>query len=597
MGTLELLLVLAPGLPVGLALLWPVPRLRRGLVAVAPWAALPALILALHPGVEGAAVHIPALFTGLHLGVDGIGRAFLLVTALLWVAAGTFARAYHARDPLRGAFFGFFVLTMAGNLGVVLAGDMLSFYLSFALMTFAAYGLVVHRRDEEARRAGRIYVVLAILGELCILMALFSLGWAFRGMPVFGEDMGTAWSALHEVGWAGGVAALVVAGFGVKAGLAPLHLWLPLAHPVAPTAASALLSGAMIKAGLLAWIRFLPGEPALPELGLVLAALGVASAFYGVVVGLAQDDPKTVLAYSSVSQMGYMAVGVGLLMQAPGWAPMGLLAVALYAVHHGVAKGALFLAVGVGDRAPGGPSRWPLLVTVVAALPALALAGAPLTSGARAKGALKGALRELEPGWYQTLDLVLLLAAVATTLLMVRFLATLRRRMAEGEEGHRNGAVTAPWGPAIPWLALVGIGALGGLWLPLAHRVPEGFDLPGLGSGLWGAAWPVLVGGGVGWAIWRRSALLGPLAGVRLPAGDLVVLCEWLFRQVRRLPWGILEEGKGQWVIDAVRRGQERGHEWAAWAAARDLHLARGPVVGVILLGVAVLLALVLAQG
>jgi NADH:ubiquinone oxidoreductase subunit 5 (subunit L)/multisubunit Na+/H+ antiporter MnhA subunit len=364
---------------------------------------------------------------------------------------------------------------------------------------------------------------------------------------------------------------------------------------VAPTAASALLSGAMIKAGLLAWIRFLPGDPALPELGLVLAAVGVASAFYGVVVGVAQDDPKTVLAYSSVSQMGYMAVGVGLLMQAPGWAPVGLLAVALYAVHHGVAKGALFLAVGVGDRAPGGPSRWPLLVTVATAFPALALAGAPLTSGARAKGALKGALRELEPGWYQALDLVLLLAAVGTTFLMVRFLATLRRRMAGGEEG--DGGVAAPWGLAIPWLALVGIGALGGLWLPLAHSVPDGFDLPGLGSDLWGATWPVMVGGGGGWVIWRRPALLGPLARVRLPAGDLVVPFEWLFRQARRLPWGILEEGRGQGVVDGLQRSREKAHRWVAWAAERDVHLGRGPLLGIVLLVVAAFLASLLLRG
>jgi formate hydrogenlyase subunit 3/multisubunit Na+/H+ antiporter MnhD subunit len=595
MGTVELLLVVTPGLPLALALLWPVPRLRRALVAVAPWAALPALVLAFHPGAEGAGLHVPALFTGLHLGVDGMGRAFLLFTALLWVTAGAFARSYHARDPMREPFFGFFALTMAGNLGVVLAGDMMSFYLFFALMTFAAYGLVVHRRDEEARRAGRIYIVMAIMGELCILVALFSLGWAFRGMPVFGDEMATAWSALHEVGWAGGVALLAVLGFGVKAGLAPLHLWLPLAHPVAPTAASALLSGAMIKAGLLAWVRFLPGDPALPELGLALAVVGVASAFYGVVMGLAQDDPKTVLAYSSVSQMGYMAVGVGLLMQAPGWAPVGLLAVALYAVHHGVAKGALFLAVGVGDRAPGGVSRWPLLVILAAALPALALAGAPLTSGARAKGALKSALRELEPAWYQALDGVLLLAAFGTTLLMARFLVVLRTRMSAGENGDDGSGKPAPWGLAVPWLALVAAGSLGALWLPVAYPAPEGVGLPGIASGLWAAAWPVLAGGAVAGAVWRRPALLGSLGRVRVPAGDLVVLFEWLSRRLRRLPLGILEEDRGEGFMSAIRGLPDRAHAPSAWAAERDLQLARGAVVGLVFLAVAALLAIFLA--
>jgi len=593
MTSVELLLALTPGLPALLALFWPVAFMRASLRALAPWAALPGLILALHPAGQGAVLVVPAFFTGLRLEVDGIGRAFLLLTALLWSVAGAFARSYHASDRHRDGFFGFFVLTMAGNLGLVIAGDILSFYLFFACMTFGAYGLVVHRRDREALRAGRIYIVLAVLGELAVLSVLIALGWSSGGIPAFGGELDLAWRDLGAFGGAGLAASLAVVGFGVKAGLVPLHLWLPLAHPVAPTAASALLSGAMIKGGLLAWLRYLPGDDTLPLVGAALMAAGVVSAFYGVVVGLAQDDPKTVLAYSSVSQMGYMALGVGMLLATPGWAPAAILAMVLYALHHGVAKGALFLAVGVGDRVPGGKGGvWGKVVLAGAALPALALAGAPLTSGAQAKNALKAALPDLAPGWYPVLDPVLLVAAGGTMLLMVRFLATLQRRIRPEKSGEESPASSGrgPWGLVVPWAILVLVGVAGPLWLPRAFPAPEGVAFPGVFSGLIGAALPVLAGGVVGWLIWRRPALLRGLEGLRIPAGDLVVLLEvWAPGVWRAAHEDFLAVG-GRW-IGRFRGAQLWGHGRAAWVAERDLYLARGPVVAILLLALALGLA------
>jgi len=586
MGGIELLLALAPGVPAALAVLWPLARLRRILAGLAPWAALPALALALVPGAEGTSLVMSTLFTGLHLEVQGPGRAFLLLTALLWVVAGAFARSYHLRDPRKESFFGFFSLTMAGNLGLVLAADILTFYLFFACMTFAAYGLVVHRRNGEARRAGRIYIAMAVLGELALLVGLFMLGWSFGGVPLFGEGLDRAWEGLADVGVAGAASLLLVAGFGVKAGLAPLHLWLPLAHPVAPTAASALLSGAMIKAGVLAWIRYLPTEIALPELGVILMILGVFSAFYGVVTGLAQDDPKTVLAYSSVSQMGYMALGVGLVVREPDAAAVAFLAVVLYAIHHGLAKGALFLAVGVADRIPRSPeSRWPSLVLVVAALPALALSGAPLTTGAQVKGVLGQALPRLAPDWYPFLGPALMVAALGTTLLMARFLVTLATRVPKGEPGSGK----PPWGLAAPWMFLVVLGVAGQLWLPLTFPAPAELELPGPLEGLVAAAGPVGVGAFLGWLVWRRPRFLRGLGSLRIPAGDLVIPIESFVRwAATRRGRRFLEQESGAGA--RLHRVQLWSHDRAAWVAERDLLLARGSMVGVLL--IALILAL-----
>ncbi len=672
----------AVGLPAVLALSWPVRPLRKLATRLAPWAAMPALVLAaLHlatPGaLPGAAspVQAPSLFLGMRLGVDLLGGGFLALTAFLWVAAGAYARSYHRDDPRRGSFFAFFSATLAGNLGLVLAGDLLTFYFSFAVMTFAGWGLVVHDRSAAALRAGRVYIILALIGEVAILAALFALGAAAGGGIFLGFDLAEAWVALGDR--APLVAGLAVAGFGVKAGLVPLHLWLPLAHPVAPTAASALLSGVMIKAGLLGWLRILPwgGEVLLPGVGETLLVLGIVGALYGVVVGLAQDDPKTILAYSSVSQMGSMVMGTGLLVLLPSAAPLALGAVIVFALHHGVAKGALFLSVGLADRLPappgsgggggrgdggtgdggsgngrsgdggtgdggrgaanrpGGPWRWGLRLAVV--LPALALAGAPLTSGPMAKGALKEALAELGGSWYAVLDPLLLVAAFGTTLLLVRFAVVLEARADHGaasDQTASHGASVSgpdrswagPWGLVLPLAALVLAGLLAPVWLASLVPLPgegmqatRGGGLPGPLNDVGSALLPVLAALGVAGLVLARTragtragtrpgtrdgpgmqgatdqggpGLLDRVARWRIPAGDLLVVMEALLRRRPDGPRAVARIANrtrlaGEGLEAAVIRLHARLEN-------RDLELARGWVMGILLAGL--VLALVL---
>ncbi len=631
------LLPLAILFPLAVATLWPVPRLRGLMVRLAPWAALPALILSLLPGMEGAGVTLPAVATGMGLAVDGTGLVFLRLTSLLWVAAGAFAARYHAADPHRARFLGFFALTMAGNLGLTVAADALTFYLFFAAMTFAAYGLVVHERSPGSQRAGRVYIVLALVGEVLLLAGLMTLGSRAGGLGApelgFGAELAAAWSELESgVRGGGWVAALLVAGFGVKAGLAPLHLWLPLAHPVAPTAASALLSGVMIKAGLLGWLRFLPLHLSLPEVGGALLALGAATALYGVLAGLPQEDPKTVLAYSSVSQMGHLAMGTGILLLEPRAAPVALAAVLLHAMHHGVAKGALFLGVGVGDRSPW--LRGPLLLATLA--PALALAGAPFTSGSLAKGLLKDALGAVEGAWYPVLDPYLWLASTGTALLLARFAWTWRRRMEEKARPpapteappERPGAgmpppspAPLPWGLVLPWGGLVALGLLAPFWLPVLAPLPEAAPHPGWTRDLAASLFPVVLAAALTWAAlrggWRVPERL------RIPPGDLLLPVSRLVTLVHpghlrhrlageeggdpeapeassgRIPGaeggealrGVGSRGEGS-------RGEGPFARWLERGTLGDLRTIRGASLGVLLLGLAALLAsLVLVGG
>jgi formate hydrogenlyase subunit 3/multisubunit Na+/H+ antiporter MnhD subunit len=492
---------------------------HRRLPALMPWAALPGLALALL-APPGLALDLPWLLTGLRLELDGTGRVFLLFTALLWVLAGVYARGYLATDAHASRFAGFFIATCAGNLGLILAADVVGFYLFYALMSFAAYGLIVHADTPEARRAGGVYLVMAILGETLLLIGFLML------MNLSGSLMiAPAVAALAGAPGRETVIALLLAGFGIKAGALLLHMWLPLAHPVAPTPASAVLSGAMIKAGLLGWLRFLPLGATTSDTGLLVMFAGLAAAFCGVAVGLLQRDPKVILAYSSISQMGLMTCGVGLGLLVPEVWPLLLPAVVVYAFHHALTKGALFLGVGITQGANGVRRG----AVIGFGLLALALAGAPFTGGALAKQLLKDAA--VTTPWGTTLTPLLALAAIATTLLMARLL----RRVAHGDTAPRHnppGRMRTGW-----WLALAAAVFLPA-WLSLAS-----VDLRGAGpvpslEGLWMASWPVLCGALLAYGgarALRRTAWSPPVVA----AGDVLWVLLYGYQRWLRRPWMI----------------------------------------------------------
>ena len=408
------LLIIAIVSPLALLPLLRPPAWRKGVLRLAPLGALPALLLALF-GLEGEGVPLPWIFLGAELGLDDTGRIFLLFTAWLWILATWFAVS--DRRLLHGHLFLLFWLSaMAGNFGLILARDLITFNVFFTLMGLSAYGLIIHRRKPFALRAGRIYLSLVLLGEVLIFIGLVGLVWQSGGGV-----------QLNEPGATEGIpfilALSLLLGFGIKAGILPLHFWLPLAHPAAPVPASAVLSGCMIKAGLLGWLRFLPGggDSSL-DLAPFCLLTGLLATFYGVVRGLGQQDPKTVLAWSSVSQMGVLTVGLGLWLGGGAGRETALAATVIFAAHHALAKGALFLTVGVADENPK-PAR------LLALIPALSLAGAPFSSGFVAKNLLLEATTNPVPRQIGPFDgsrglwsLLLSVGSVLTALLMLHFL-------------------------------------------------------------------------------------------------------------------------------------------------------------------------------
>lgn len=487
MGALGVMLTVCWPLLVAALLMW--RRLRATGMFLASWAGAPGLALAIWPG-DATWMHVPWLLLDTHLGVDAIGRIFLLFTALLWTVAGIYARTYLVSDGAPHRFFGFFLVAMAGNFGLLLSHDMASFYALFALMSFASYGLVIHDGKPESLRAGRVYLILVVAGEVLLASGLF-MAVQFAGSVQFAHLA----DALSSAPLRDAIMVLMFLGFGIKAGVVPLHVWLPLAHPVAPTPASAVLSGAMIKAGLIGWMRFMPlGVDTFFGWGTACIALGIFSAFYGVSVGLFQRNPKTVLAYSSISQMGFVTVGLGVGLMEPMLWPVMVSAVGIYALHHALSKGALFLGVGVvKDVCATGMVRVALLAGLM--LPALALAGAPLTSGAAAKMVLKSGLSQVPVAWMPLIISLLILAAVGTAALMGRFLWLM---WPPGKNPLPSAGLWIPWAAllvctvitthffvdisffqTLSWSALypalLGLGLIAGI---IRLRYPLPFDLP-----------------------------------------------------------------------------------------------------------------------
>ncbi len=486
--------LLVPTAPLLAALMLFVARERA-----IPWLSLgclPALAAVLWPM---PVLELPWVWEGVRWGGDDpLTRAWLAFSGVLWGAAGLFALDSLRGTPGRLRFWTFWQVALCGNLLLIVAADALSFYLGFSLMSLAAYGLIVHQRGPEPRRAGRLYLQLAILGEMALLAGLMLRTAALGGSFAF-----ELWQAASVDGL---TLLLLLLGLGLKAGFWPLHVWLPLAHPAAPAPASAVLSGAMIKAGLLGLWRCLPqSDPLLAAWAPWVLGVGLFGALYAVVLGLCATRAKTVLAYSSVSQMGWALLLLALLWrhpEQPGWLA-GLLV--LFVVHHGLAKGSLFLAAGMVHEA-----RLPAFAWFVLILPALALAGLPFSTGAAVKLALKDAWKG---GDFAVWLPLLSLASLASALLLMRALWLLRR-----DERHAPDRPPAilQW---LPWLVLsVAPLALPWLWSAFAEPLAE----HAAASDLWNLAWPLLAAYLLARFVLRKDWCV-PLRLARLPQPSLRV--------------------------------------------------------------------------
>jgi len=481
--------------------------IRSRPIQLLPWAGLPGFAAAIFVPYDEP-VHVEALLLGLTIEMDRIGAVFLGVSSLIWILGGAYARSYMPVGGNARSFSVFWLLTLTGTIGTFVAADVATFYTAFALASVAAYGLIVHERTHAARRAAAIYIGFVVVGEACLFGSLSVA--AVHADSLLIDDVR---ASLFSSPWRDYVMGGILVGFGLKAGLAPLHVWLPLAHPAAPTPASAVLSGVIVKCGIVGLLRFLPLPELLPDWGDALVVAGLITAYYGVAAGLGQSESKAVLAYSTVSQMGLIVAVIG----TGFWAydDRALDLATLYAAHHGVAKGALFLGIGVVARSSG-RARW--LTLAAMAFLALSMAGAPLSGGALAKLAIAGIFGE------GVLASFAAMTVLGTALLMARFLIVLAR------EPRPRAGNAPPRGQVLPWAAL-SVFAIVIPWALFGDLAPLPREDALQWANLWAGFWPLLLVG-FAWAIIIRYPRLPPFA---LPPGDIVVVAETLLRSLGRV--------------------------------------------------------------
>lgn len=330
---------------------------------------------------------------GLHFTLDGFRALYGMIAAFMWFMSTLFSKEYLSHYRNRNRYYLFLLVTLGATEGVFFSADFYTTFLFFEIMSFTSYVWVAHDERKESLRAAATYLAVAVIGGLAMLMGIFLLydvtGTLFfdeliDACRVYGAD---APSAMGQM-WIAGICMLV--GFGAKAGAFPLHIWLPKAHPVAPAPASALLSGILTKAGMYG-ILILTAYLFLGSAlwGSLLLLLGVCTMTLGAVLALFSVDLKRTLACSSVSQIGFILVGVGasgLLGAENLGAVRGSL---LHMVNHSLIKLTLFLAAGVVfmhthklnlNEIRGFGRRKPLLGYIFL-MGALGIAGVPLWNG------------------------------------------------------------------------------------------------------------------------------------------------------------------------------------------------------------------------
>jgi len=403
-----------------------------------------------------------------HLHADDLTMLLSLLSALLWLVTTVYAIGYLEDSPNRARFFGFFSLCVTATMGVAAAGNLFTFFIFYELLSLSTWPLVVHRGTDRALRAGAVYLAFTLGGGAVLLAGIVTT------QLTAGHTSFTAGGFMQATGATRplliGIFLLLFTGTAVKAAMVPLHAWLPRAM-VAPAPVSALLHAvAVVKAGAFGIIRLVYdvfGIELTAALGMdhVLAAAAAFSIIYGSVLALRQRDLKARLAYSTVSQVAYITLGLGI------GGPLAAVGGLAHLVHQGLMKITLFFCAGnlaethgvknidnmdgIGRRMP-----WTMCAFTVAAL---GMIGVPPVAGFLSKWYL--GLGGVQAGQHW----VVAVLVASTVLNAAYFLPILRRAWFAPAAGGETGDGTGEASPALLWPTLVtaalalGAGFLGGM--------------------------------------------------------------------------------------------------------------------------------------
>jgi len=369
-------------------------RLRTALnlfAAVTKLALVGALLLGVHGGEEYAFRHTVLPGMDLVFKIDALALLFVSLSAVLWLFTTLYAIGYLEHAPHRSRFFGFFSLCVTATMGIAMAGNLFTFFIFYELLTLATFPLVVHRGTPQAMRGGTVYLAYTLTGGALLLAGIVWLHQLAGHSEFVQGGMADALAGISPAVLQA-VFLLLIAGVGVKAAIVPLHGWLPKAM-VAPAPVSALLHAvAVVKAGAFGIVRIvyeIYGIEFAQTLGVLLplAIIAAITILWGSLRALFQDDLKKRLAYSTISQVSYIILGVAM------FGPLGTIGGLVHLVHQGIMKITLFFCAGNYAETLGihkvsemnGVGRRMPLTTLAFSIAALGMMGAPLTAGAVSK--------------------------------------------------------------------------------------------------------------------------------------------------------------------------------------------------------------------
>lgn len=343
-------------------------------------------------GVPEHLVHLPDVCgMGITLSMDGFRALYVLIAAFMWTVSTLFSAEYMRSYHNKNRYYLFLLVTLGATVGVFLSADLFTAFVFFEMMSFSSYIWVAQDEKKESLRAAETYLAVAVIGGLVMLMGLFLLYQSAGTLMI--SDLPDACRDMEEGRkWAAGLCILV--GFGAKAGAFPLHIWLPKAHPVAPAPASALLSGILTKAGIFGiLVLSLWMFAGTDGWGSLILGIGTVTMVLGAVLALFSNNLKRTLACSSISQIGFILVGIGVAVLLGRENDLAVKGSLLHMVNHSLIKLALFSAAGVVymnlhqldlNEIRGFGRKKPFLAAVFLA-GAWSIAGIPLGSGYASK--------------------------------------------------------------------------------------------------------------------------------------------------------------------------------------------------------------------
>ena len=424
------------------------------------------------------------------LQMDGLSLLLVAVALGLGTLVTLYSGPYLAKEEGQEKFYAMLVLMVAMISGLGCATDLFNLWIWFEAMAITSYLLVAFYREQPASlEAGFKYLVQSAAGSVLVVIGVALLFTASGSLELSQLRVSAAHTPLYLAG-----GALMVIGFGVKAALVPLHTWLPDAHSQAPSGISAMLSGVVIEAGLVAMLRVLAAlSSASSAWYLLLIGFGVLNMLVGNLMALRQKQVKRLLAYSSLAHVGYMLLGLGITFQT-GLAE-GAQGSLFHLLTHGMMKGLAFLSAGAllyclhisaGDHSPlmvaelaGAAKRYPLAALGLS-LAVLGLGGLPLLAGFMSEWQIFAAGFLTRNIWF---ELLVIFAALNSVLSLAYYapLVNALYRLQPSERVQQGGRL--PWAMAIPLVVLslavvlLGVwpGLAAGLTAPAAHALLAGF--------------------------------------------------------------------------------------------------------------------------